>query len=498
MSLKSISKLPGWLITSAITSGWGAAALTGCAGADEVDAPVETAEITAELTTVPTGVSCVKLTSSTGAVSKLNTVTAGSSSATVSLGQLPLGLTTIGGAGYNVACGSVTATTVPTWIAADVSAEILGVGTLPIRLVLVPAAATNVAVDFVQPPVALAVGGANSFTLSAAGAVRAWGSNLSGSLGDGTTTFRSTPVSASAVGTVASISAGERHACAVTSAGALICWGENGDGQLGDGTSTDRLTPVTVIASGVKKVAAGTYHTCALMTDGTVRCTGYGWDGQLGNGTIVPSNSFVNTNGLPFIIDIAVGAVNSCALASDKSVRCWGSNVYGQIGNGTTSSSVSTPALVSSLRGVESLDMGDYHTCARLADATVWCWGYNAQGQVGDGTTTTRTSPVRALANVPLKSVATSASNTCAVSTDGDVYCWGEGLYGANGLGNGSNVSFPTRVAGLTDVLEINMGYTHGCARQASGGVSCWGTGSSGQLGTGATRAEFVPVPVVF
>ena len=170
--------------------------------------------------------------------------------------------------------------------------------------------------------------------------VRCWGRNDYGQLGDGATTGSSTPVGVSGLeGGVAAVAAGGSHACALTNAGGVLCLGVNSSGQLGDGTVTNRRTPVAVsgLASGVAAVAAGGYHTCAVMTSGAAQCWGDGSYGQLGDGATTGSFTPVPVTGLSAgVAALAPGAQHTCALMGDGEVQCWGRNVYGQLGDGTT------------------------------------------------------------------------------------------------------------------------------------------------------------------
>ncbi|MGA9350442.1 MAG: hypothetical protein WBW48_16795, partial [Anaerolineae bacterium] len=186
------------------------------------------------------------------------------------------------------------------------------------------------------------------------------------------------------------IAAGYRHTCALT-AGGVKCWGYNGYGQLGDGTWTWRNTPVDVsgLTSGVTTIAAGSYHTCALTAGGGAKCWGHNNNGQLGDGTTTNRNTPVDVSGLTSGVDaIAAGSYHTCALTAGG-VKCWGLNDYGQLGDGTTTNR-NTPVDVSGLTsGVAAIAAGYYHTCALTAGG-VKCWGRNNNGQLGDGTTTDR------------------------------------------------------------------------------------------------------------
>ena len=222
-----------------------------------------------------------------------------------------------------------------------------------------------------------------------------------------TTTFRATaadavgnvsPCSASSITYVhdsspLTLAAGNSHTCAIVLGGEVRCWGANGSGQVGDGTQTYRATPVTVSElSGATAITAGNSHTCAIVSGGEVRCWGDNGSGQVGDGTQTPRSTPVTVSGISGAIAITAGNSHTCAIVSGGDVRCWGSNESGELGDGTQTNR-STPVAVSELSDATAISGGRSHTCAVLADDTARCWGHNLTGQLGDGTAW-RTQPV--------------------------------------------------------------------------------------------------------
>jgi hypothetical protein len=333
-----------------------------------------------------------------------------------------------------------------------------------------------------------------------AGGVKCWGANFSGQLGDGTNVNRNAPVTVSGLSEdVAAIAAGSEHTCALTEGGAMRCWGANFSGQLGDGSTTNRSTPVNVsgLSVGVAAITTGSEHTCALIAGG-VKCWGANFSGQLGDGTNVNRNVPVNVSGLSVgVAAIAAGSGHTCALTTGGAIWCWGANFSGQLGDGTNVNR-RTPVDVSGISGgVVAIAAGSEHTCALTTAGAIRCWGANFSGQLGDGTNVNRRTPVdvSGLAG-GVAEIAAGSEHTCALITGG-VKCWGANFSGQLGDSTNVNRNTPVNVSGLSgDAIAIATGSEHTCALTEGGAMRCWGANFSGQLGDGTNANHSTPVNV--
>ncbi|WP_029126508.1 RCC1 domain-containing protein [Salinispora oceanensis] len=336
----------------------------------------------------------------------------------------------------------------------------------------------------------------------------AWGENNDGELGDGTTTNRSTPVNTNLPpGTEATaIAATGDHSLALTSTGTVLAWGENLDGQLGDGTTTRRSTPVNVdLPPGTEAtaIAAGDDHSLALTSTGTVLAWGDNSEGQLGDGTTTNSSTPVNVDLPPGteVTAIAGGDDHSLALTSTGTVLAWGENNDGELGDGTTTSK-STPVNVNLPAGVTITAIAAHgdHSLALTSTDAVLAWGANFGGQLGDGTTTNRSAPVNVNlpAGVTITAIAAGDEHSLALTPTGTVLTWGDNSEGQLGDGTTTNRSTPVNVnlpAGVT-VTTITGGNLYSLAVTSTGALLAWGANFGGQLGDGTTTNRSTPVNV--
>ncbi|MFC1482170.1 RCC1 domain-containing protein [Myxococcota bacterium] len=252
------------------------------------------------------------------------------------------------------------------------------------------------------------------------------------------------------------IDAGAFFNCALKTDGTVWCWGENSYGQLGDGTQSHRSTPVQVVGPGglgfvtdVAYLDAGGHSSCAVKTDGTVWCWGHNDHGQLGISTATASSSSpVQVQLLADAAWVSGSGAHRCAVKTDGTVWCWGYNDYGQLGDGTTTSHY-FPTQVTGLTDVAGLSAGGGHVCAVKTDGTAWCWGYNANGQLGDGTTTNQYSPTQVIGLANVSDLSAGGEHTCAVKTDGTLWCWGNNVDGQLGHQDYWHQPLPVVVVGF-------------------------------------------------
>jgi alpha-tubulin suppressor-like RCC1 family protein len=291
-----------------------------------------------------------------------------------------------------------------------------------------------------------------------------WGYNGDGDLGDGTTINRTSPVLVAGGLRFLTISAGGVHTCGMTTAGAAYCWGSNSSGQLGDGTTTGRTSPVAVTGGHTfLSVSLGSVHSCGVTTTGVAYCWGANPEGALGIGdsTIPSVTSPTLVMGALTFATLGPGGEMTCGVTSAHAGYCWGRNDNGQLGTGSAVGPQdcfgvpcsTVPALVIGGLSLALVGTGGFggsvggaHSCGLTTAGNAYCWGGNAQGQLGDGTTMNSSSPVLVVGAPTFATVTTGGRHSCGMTSAGAAYCWGDNTSGQLGNGTTTSSQMPVQV----------------------------------------------------
>jgi len=298
--------------------------------------------------------------------------------------------------------------------------------------------------------IAIAAGEEHALALKADGTVWTWGDNFYGQLGDGTTTRRSSPVQIVGLSTVVAVAAGSGHSLALKADGTVVAWGKNASGQLGDGTTTNRLTPVAVPGlQGVTAIEAGDEFSLAIETDGAADGVVWSWgangQGQLGDGTFASHSSPVQVPGITQVTSVSGGQDFAFVLRREGTVWAWGDNTSGQLGDSTTTSR-STAAPVIGLDHIFAVSAGRFNGVALGLDGRLWVWGSNTVGELADGgIVSSRSIPDIVSGMNDVVAVSIGWTHVLVAKADGSVWAWGSN--GGGQLGDGTTVAKLTPVA---------------------------------------------------
>ena len=368
----------------------------------------------------------------------------------------------------------------------------------------------------------VSLGGDHSAAITKDSNLYMWGGNGSGQLGDGTTAKKTRPHRVAS--NVQSVKLGNSHTTVISKDGGLYTWGYNYYGQLGNGTTTDSSNPIKIM-NDVVNCAGGDRHTIALRKDGTVYTWGYNDCGQLGDGTttkrtspvaiqiydhtnvltstgikygIIPDNENYSFESTGEVIQMAAGGTHTAAVTKDGDLYMWGRNYYGQLGVYSNADSkipikVNNSSSTLPEKSVKYIALGYYHSAAITKDGSLYMWGYNRSGQLGDGTTTDRYTPVKIMDNVA--SVSLGGSHSAAVTKDGSLYMWGDN--GNGRLGNRTTTDRYTPVKIMDNVASVSLGSSHSAAITKDGSLYMWGYNYYGQLGDGTTTDRYTPVKIM-
>jgi alpha-tubulin suppressor-like RCC1 family protein len=313
----------------------------------------------------------------------------------------------------------------------------------------------------------VSAGSSHQVAVTTSGGAWSWGNNAQGRLGDNTTTNRSSPVSVTGgIMTWCQISAGTSHTVAVTSTGDAWAWGTNSEGRLGDNSTTSRSSPVSVMGGITSwcQISGGGAHTVAVTTAGDAWTWGLNTSAQLGNGTDINQSSPVSVvGGITSWCQASGGNIHTMAITTSGDAWAWGSNTNGRLGDDTTTLRLSPVSVVGGITSWCQISGGGSHTVAVTTSGDAWAWGLNSTGQLGDDTVTSRRSPVSVVGGITSWcQVSGGFEHSLAVTTSGDAWAWGLNSTGQLGDGTTTIRSSPVSViGGITSWCTVSAGVAH-------------------------------------
>lgn len=325
-----------------------------------------------------------------------------------------------------------------------------------------------------------------------------WGYNANGQLSTGNTVNASSPVQLATPTSVIDVVPNHKHSLLLKSDGTVWASGNNTYGQLGIGSTTNQLSFVQVnTITNAVKIAVGMDCSYALTSLGQVYSWGENGQGSVGDGTTIHRNSPVLLAGLSGITAIDGSDDAGYALKNDGTVWAWGSNDLGQVGNGVTGGNVLSPVQVSGLTNVIAISANERRCLALKSDGTVWAWGVNWNGQLGDGTTTHRNVPVQVSGLTNVTAISAGYLHSIVVKNDGTIWAWGVNGFGELGDGTTTDKLIPVQSTSLSGVVtSVSAGHYSSYAVKNDGTMWSWGWNVFGQLGDGTTTNRMTPVQI--
>ncbi len=346
--------------------------------------------------------------------------------------------------------------------------------------------------------VEVAAGEYHALALKSDGTIWSWGDNSYGMLGLGDTTDRHVPTQIGDGSDWRAVAVGEYHSIALRNDGTIWTWGYNHDGQLGDATNTQQEVPVqeSTHATNWAAIAGGTEHTIALKSNGTIWGWGDNSNGQVGDGTTVNRNTPTqeSTHATDWA-KIAAGTSHTVALKTNDTLWGWGGNNYGQLGDATSTNRSNPTQENTHATDWTKIAVGYYNTVAIKNNSTLWTWGYNGYGQLGDGTTTESHVPIQEVTHATDWTTIAAMAHTLAIKSDGYLWAWGYNSEGELGLGTSTSTSIPAQVgSGSWAALAAAEYFSVGI--RSDGTLWTWGYNGDGELGLGDTVERHVPTAV--
>lgn len=285
------------------------------------------------------------------------------------------------------------------------------------------------------------------------------------------------------------LAAGEYHGCRLQDP-VLGCWGSNTSGQALPGGSDPILVPTSIPSTPrFTSLALGEHHSCALSADAAVFCWGDNSRGQLGRRTAGPEPA---ASGVPGrVIALTSGHAHACAILQDRSLWCWGDSAESQLGLGVYDTYLSDPAQVGTERDWQSVSAAQGHTCGIRANGVLLCWGRNTAAQLGIGDTSIVNSgtPTRVSGPDGWLGISLGQDGSCGIRSPGTLWCWGDNHSGQLGETAGTLAS-PVQLGSDTDWQVVDTGTFHSCGLRSGGRLYCWGRNIEGQLGLGRTSEQ--------
>ncbi len=364
----------------------------------------------------------------------------------------------------------------------------------------------------------VAPGGGHTVAIKSDGTLLAWGLNRNGQIGDGTSIDKSIPtmvgVTTAATGSI--VSAGEFHTLALSGCATAGCtlsaWGSNDSGRLGDGTAVEKRSPTKLTGTSWTDVSAGGAHTLAIKKDSASGGTLWAWGrndkGQLGLGTGSTATNY-DTKTSPTAVmatiktwtAVSAGSLHSLAVYGGGLLTAWGANNRGQLGVNNSAADVSYVAPISTgTFKVASIAAGGDHSLAIFNNGSLWSWGANGFGQVGNGTIVDVFAPAQIGTDLNWESVSaggghndagndqpTNGGHSLAIKNDGTLWAWGSNTYGQLGTGTTDDATTPTQVGTDRDWKRVSAGKLHSFGWKADGSLWMWGNNLNGQLGNGSS-----------